>query len=99
MSRTVDTNGWGMFWERVTGPVGGPDAPSSASEIEVGGHVEKKPAVLEASELEALMMVAPGWAAVARPSVVMLTMEAVEEVNWSGPTRQLMLLWAEPVPA
>ncbi len=51
--------------------------PGTLNAIEVGGHVEKKPAELPAFEIFAVMTVDPGCCAVATPFWSIETTEAV----------------------
>jgi hypothetical protein len=50
--------------------------PGTVSAIEVGGHVEKKPAELPAFEMFAVMTVDPGCCAVATPFWSIVTTDA-----------------------
>ncbi len=60
VSVTVATSVVVTFCEALTGPEGGVVEPAVDRTIEAGGHGLKKPAVLEACELTALMVVEPG---------------------------------------
>ena len=71
VSFTVAVRGCVLFRLTVTGllcPTDPPDVRVGAvSEIEAGGHVEKKPAELAAFATFAEIRVDPGWLAVATP--------------------------------
>ena len=68
-----------------------PPVPGKLNAIEVGGHVEKKPAELPAFEIFAVITVDPGCCAVATPFWSIVTIEEVCGVKERWPTRQLML--------
>ena len=65
--------------------------PGTLNVIEVGGHVEKKPAELPAFEIFAVITVDPGCCAVATPFWSIETTEEACAVYDRWPTLQLML--------
>src|SRR5690242_133812 len=77
------------------------DALLSGTErlIETGGQVEKKPAELPALATVAVMMVEPGFCAVATPFSSIFTIESLCGAYSRWPTRQLMLVWGEGGPS
>ena len=75
-SVTTDVIGCVLFGLTVTLVAPAPVPPGMLNAIEVGGHVEKKPAELPALEMFAVMTVEPGCCAVATPFWSMETIEA-----------------------
>src|ERR1700677_2558302 len=90
VSSTTALIGCVLFGPTVTEvPGGGPSG--TLSWIDLGGHVEKDPAELPASEIVALITAEPGACAVATPFWLIVTTAAGSAAYERWPTRQLIL--------